>query len=81
MGTKQIGNFIYAKSSRKGKKLMTVSPNGRTLHFGAANMEHFSDKMRFCESGFIYILPRMLAKVFQKYSTNNLNSLTQATPL
>jgi len=44
MGTKQIGNFIYAKSSRKGKKLMTVSPNGRTLHFGAANMEHFSDK-------------------------------------
>lgn len=44
MVTKTIGKFVYAKSNRKGKKLMTVAPNGKTLHFGAADMEHFRDK-------------------------------------
>ena len=34
---------IFKKSTRKGKKYMVVSPNGKTIHFGASNMEQFKD--------------------------------------
>ena len=35
--------FIYKKSTRKGKKLMT-KVNGKIIHFGDISMEHYFDK-------------------------------------
>jgi hypothetical protein len=40
----KVGKYNYELSSRKGKKLMTVGPNGKLIHFGADGMEHFKDK-------------------------------------
>ena len=39
----RIGRYDYQKSTAKGKKLM-VTVNGRRIHFGAKNMEHYKDK-------------------------------------
>ena len=39
----KIGKYNYELSTRRDKKLMTVVA-GRTLHFGAAGMEHYHDK-------------------------------------
>lgn len=39
----KIGKFNYEKSTRKDKKLMVIV-NGKKIHFGARNMEHFKDK-------------------------------------
>ena len=39
----KIGKYNYELSTKKGKKLMTVV-NGKTIHFGDINMEHFNDK-------------------------------------
>ena len=39
----KIGKFEYKKSTKKGKKLM-VMVNGKTIHFGDSNMEHFKDR-------------------------------------
>ena len=39
----KVGKYIYSKSNRKGKKLMTVV-NNKTIHFGDISMEHFKDK-------------------------------------
>ena len=39
----KIGKYTYSRSTKKGKKLMTVV-NGKTIHFGDINMEHFKDK-------------------------------------
>ena len=39
----KVGKYNYELSTRKDKKLMTVVA-GRTIHFGAAGMEHFKDK-------------------------------------
>lgn len=35
--------FTYYKSSRPGKKLM-VEVDGKTIHFGDANMQHYKDR-------------------------------------
>ena len=43
MKGKKVGKYIYQKSTRKGKKLMT-RVNGRLIHFGSENMEHYLDK-------------------------------------
>ena len=40
----KIGKYEYQKSTRKGKKLMTVVDNGTTVHFGDSSMQHFKDK-------------------------------------
>lgn len=40
---KKVGKYTYCKSSRPGKKLM-VQVNGKTIHFGDANMEHYKDR-------------------------------------
>lgn len=34
---------IFKKSTRKGKKYSVVSPKGKTIHFGASNMEQYKD--------------------------------------
>ena len=39
----KIGKYTYSRSTKKGKKLMTVV-NGKTIHFGDISMEHFKDK-------------------------------------
>lgn len=39
----KIGKYNYEKSTRKGKKLMTIV-NGKTIHFGDSSMEQFKDK-------------------------------------
>lgn len=39
----KVGSYTYCKSTRQGKKLMTVV-DGKTIHFGDANMEHFKDR-------------------------------------
>jgi len=33
----------FKKSTRKGKKYSVITPSGKTIHFGALNMEHFKD--------------------------------------
>ncbi len=37
------GKYKYEKSTRKGKKLMTMV-QGRTIHFGDSSMQQFKDK-------------------------------------
>jgi len=39
----KIGKFNYEKSTRKDKKLMVIV-DGKKIHFGARNMEHYKDK-------------------------------------
>ena len=39
----KIGKYDYEKSTRKDKKLMTTV-NGKTIHFGNPNYQHFKDK-------------------------------------
>ena len=39
----KIGKYTYSRSTKKGKKLMTVV-NGKTIHFGDISMEHFKAK-------------------------------------
>lgn len=39
----KIGKFNYEKSTRKDKKLMVIV-DGKKIHFGARNMQHFKDK-------------------------------------
>tara|TARA_R110002153_G_scaffold3628_2_gene17394 strand:- start:89 stop:379 length:291 start_codon:yes stop_codon:yes gene_type:complete len=39
----KIGRYEYQKSTRITKKLMTVV-NGKTVHFGDRNSDHFKDK-------------------------------------
>jgi len=39
----KVGRYNYEKSTKKGKKLMTIV-NGKTIHFGDANSEHYKDK-------------------------------------
>tara|TARA_R110000803_G_scaffold31674_2_gene70363 strand:- start:865 stop:1140 length:276 start_codon:yes stop_codon:yes gene_type:complete len=40
---KKIGDYIYKKSTRPTKKLMTTVA-GKIIHFGSATMEHYFDK-------------------------------------
>lgn len=40
---KKIGEYTYCKSTRPGNKLM-VHVDGKTIHFGDSNMEHYKDK-------------------------------------
>lgn len=40
----KVGKYNYELSTAKGKKLMTVGPDGKLIHFGASGMEHFKDK-------------------------------------
>ena len=39
--TKNTDTYILRKSSRKDKKYMLVSPEGRISHFGAAGMDDY----------------------------------------
>ena len=39
----KIGKYNYEKSTRPGKKLMTVV-DGKTIHFGSSKNEHWKDK-------------------------------------
>ena len=39
----KVGKFNYEKSTRKDKKLMVIV-NGKKIHFGARNMQHYKDK-------------------------------------
>jgi hypothetical protein len=39
----RIGRYVYKKSTRKDKKLMT-EVNGKKIHFGAKDMEHYMDR-------------------------------------
>lgn len=39
----KIGKYEYTKSTKKGKKLMTMV-QGRIIHFGDSSMQHFKDK-------------------------------------
>jgi len=39
----KVGNYIYSKSTRKDKKLMTKVDN-KMINFGSSKMEHFKDK-------------------------------------
>ena len=39
----KIGKYDYEKSTRKDKKLMTTV-NGKTIHFGNPNYQHFKDR-------------------------------------
>ena len=39
----KVGNYDYKKSTRPDKKLM-VEVDGKTIHFGSRDMEHFKDK-------------------------------------
>jgi len=34
---------IFKKSTRKGKKYSVITPKGKTIHFGAIDMEHYKD--------------------------------------
>ena len=38
----KVGSYNYEKSTRKDKKLM-VTVNGKKIHFGSRNMQHFKD--------------------------------------
>lgn len=43
----KIGKYIYFKSDKKGKKLMTivdVDGKDKTIHFGNTAYQHFKDK-------------------------------------
>lgn len=42
----KIGKYIYFKSDKKGKKLMTIV-DGKTIHFGNTAYQHFKDKTGF----------------------------------
>ncbi len=39
----KIGKYMYEKSTRKGKKLMTMV-QGKTIHFGDSSMQQFKDR-------------------------------------
>ena len=39
----KIGKYNYEKSTNPKKKLMVVV-NGKKIHFGSRDMEHFKDK-------------------------------------
>lgn len=39
----KIGNYYYRKSTRKGKKLMTIV-DGKKIHFGDISMQHYHDR-------------------------------------
>lgn len=39
----KVGRYNYEKSNRVGKKLMTVV-DGKKVHFGNVNYQHFKDK-------------------------------------
>ncbi len=39
----KVGKYTYEKSNIPSKKLMTIV-NGKKVHFGARNMEHFKDR-------------------------------------
>ena len=39
----KIGKYVYEKSDRKNKKLMTIV-DGKKVHFGDNRYEHFKDK-------------------------------------
>jgi len=39
----KINGLEYTKSTRKGKKLM-VRVEGKLIHFGSSDMEHYKDK-------------------------------------
>ncbi len=39
----KIGKYIYEKSTRKDKKLMTIV-DGKKVHFGNPNYQQFKDK-------------------------------------
>ena len=39
----KVGKYYYKKSTREGKKLMT-KVNGKTIHFGKSDMQHYKDK-------------------------------------
>lgn len=41
----KIGKYNYEKSTRKDKKLM-VKVDGKLIHFGNPNYQHFFDKTR-----------------------------------
>ena len=43
MTKKKVGNYVYEKSTAKGKKLMTTV-KGKKVHFGDKNMQQFKDK-------------------------------------
>ena len=34
---------VFQKSNRKGKKYSVITPSGKTIHFGASNMQQFKD--------------------------------------
>lgn len=38
----KVGKYRYQKSTRPGKKLMTVV-KGRTIHFGDSSLSHYRD--------------------------------------
>jgi hypothetical protein len=40
-----VDGLNYLKSTREGKKLM-VKVNGKTIHFGDRNMQHYYDRTR-----------------------------------
>jgi hypothetical protein len=40
---KKIGKYVYEKSTLKNKKLMT-KVDGKTIHFGNPQYEHYRDK-------------------------------------
>ena len=39
----KVGRYTYCKSNKQGKKLM-VEVDGKTIHFGDANMQHYKDR-------------------------------------
>jgi hypothetical protein len=42
MNIVKVGSYLYQKSPRKNKKLMTYV-NGKTIHFGDSRYEHYYD--------------------------------------
>ena len=48
MGVKsRVGQYVYEKSNRKNKKLMTkveVDGKTKTIHFGDSRYQHYKDK-------------------------------------
>tara|TARA_R100001079_G_C4336651_1_gene105272 strand:- start:37 stop:309 length:273 start_codon:yes stop_codon:yes gene_type:complete len=40
---KKVGKYTYEKSTRKNKKLMTIV-DGKPVHFGNPQYQHFKDK-------------------------------------
>lgn len=45
----KIGKYNYEKSTKKKKKLMTIV-DGKKIHFGDNNMEHYYDKTNIWSS-------------------------------